>query len=201
MATLEEMRAMAGREIQPGETLRWVGAPDGRRAWRPALPIVLFGVPWTLFALFWEGMAIWGTSTHRTSAPSGFDVVFPLFGLPFVAVGLGMLSSPWWMIRRARQTVYAITDRRVLMIVAGRTLTVNSYSGADFANVERRELPDGSGDLVFLNAAPPVTSSTRSYQRQGGTTPPGLYGIPAVRNVERLLREIVVPSRNAAPPA
>jgi hypothetical protein len=43
-------------------------------------------------------------------------VLFPLFGVPFVLIGLGMLAAPYWMRRKAQNTVYALTDKRALIL-------------------------------------------------------------------------------------
>ena len=58
-----------------------------------------------------------------------FGVLFPLFGLPFVMVGVGMLSSPFWLRRRAKRTCYALTDRRAILWEAGwfGSVEVRSY--------------------------------------------------------------------------
>ena len=40
------------------------------------------------------------------------SICFPLFGLPFVLIGLGMLTAPHWAKRKALRTAYAVTDRR-----------------------------------------------------------------------------------------
>ena len=37
--------------------------------------------------------------------PPGF---FPLFGIPIVLVGLGLLLSPFWAFHKATRTVYAV---------------------------------------------------------------------------------------------
>src|SRR6185437_12509968 len=88
-------------ELSEGEQLLWVGQPLPRRYVRSSIPIVLFGIPFTGFALFWmagaSGVLFAGAAMN--GGPGGFAAFlacFPLFGLPFLIIGLGMLTSPYW---------------------------------------------------------------------------------------------------------
>jgi hypothetical protein len=72
------------------------------------------GIPVTAFAIFW--MALASQQTKQISGPGSF---FPLFGIPFIVVGLGMLSSPLWRGRKALRTVYALTDQRAIIFEGG----------------------------------------------------------------------------------
>lgn len=126
-------------ELEPGEELVWSGQPVPARAARAGRPIAVFGIPWTLFSLYW----VWGASQA--------SVVFALFGLPFVAIGIGMLASPWLFARRAAASVYAITDRRVLTVLAsfrsGHEL--RSFLPGELGQLRRVEHPDGTGDVIL----------------------------------------------------
>src|SRR5262249_47548939 len=105
------LASLVDAELDKGEQIAWIGRPI---AWRYALPyvaVLLVGIPFTVFALFWMG-AVRGF-------PSAGVPVFALFGIPFVVVGLGMLLSPFWMLYRAGRTAYAITDRRALIVEHG----------------------------------------------------------------------------------
>ncbi|KUR70462.1 hypothetical protein AQZ52_16745 [Novosphingobium fuchskuhlense] len=115
-----ELEAILQRELLPGERLLWSGRPDPSRL-RAIFAIWFFAVPWTAFALFWEAMALlpWMASSHT---PLGiqwsFGIVFPLFGLPFIGIGLAMLWMPFKAQRKAAQTIYGLTDRRLLRVTA-----------------------------------------------------------------------------------
>ncbi len=72
-----------------GERILWAAQP-GRDRQLTGFGICLFAVPWTVFALCWESMAImpWFASKGMLEAMMwSFGVVFPLFGLPFILVG------------------------------------------------------------------------------------------------------------------
>lgn len=109
------------RELAPGERVVWSGQPLPGRYNRGSWALVLFGIPWTGFAVFWTTMAFVGTQSMKGDDPmsNGFRWFFPLFGVPFILIGLGMLSSPWWGRRKAAGVLYAITDRRALIFEPG----------------------------------------------------------------------------------
>lgn len=192
----ERLRQFLNREVQPGEQLRWFGQP---RPWRMAIrsiPIVLFAIPWTAFSIFWMAMAggaAWFSHEHTESAtapslsPMDLFACFPLFGLPFLLIGLGMLSSPFWMMRKARRTLYAVTDRRVIILSGSWSTTVTTLMPDQLRDLTRKEKLDGSGDLYFEQ--PPVYES----RTQPRPTHRGFIGIPNVREVEELVRTIKAP--------
>ncbi|MBN1512775.1 MAG: PH domain-containing protein [Phycisphaerae bacterium] len=144
------LREWVDREIEPGERLQWMDMPAARLFTGSALGAFLFGIPWTGFAVFWTAMAAWGTrQASDTGAPRAFSILFPLFGVPFILIGLGMLSCPLWAYRKARRTVYAITDRRAILFEGGRSMTVRSFPPDKLRDVFRKERKDGSGDVIF----------------------------------------------------
>src|ERR1700740_1948944 len=91
-----QLRAQS--ELQPGESLYWTGVADPARAAVSALPAALFGIPFAGFAAFWINGAYHGTHAMHKSANafSGPFSLFPLFGVPFLLVGLGIILAPLW---------------------------------------------------------------------------------------------------------
>ena len=71
----------------------------------------------------------------------------PIFGLPFIAVGLWMLWTPIRAMRQAGQTLYALTDRRIVRLVSGRKRELHSVLLNQIGPINRSELPDGTGHL------------------------------------------------------
>ncbi len=114
------------QELEPGERLEWSGTPKPLWFDSSLRPVFLFAIPWTAFALFWTGMAF--ALTVANEGPDGLGLFFPLFGLPFVVIGIAMLVSPFWSARRKRNVAYAITDRRAIILQAGRSLRVVSFT-------------------------------------------------------------------------
>jgi hypothetical protein len=186
----EDLDARVHAALRPGEQLLWVGQPQPSRFARSSIGLVLFGIPWTAFAIFWVTLASFGA----LQIGQGVGVIswaFPLFGVPFVVIGLGFLSSPYWMRRKAKRTCYALTNRRALVWEAGvfGSVEVRSYQPADLTKIVRRDYADGSGDLVF---------EERMVQRSGkggtnvSTQERGFLGIANVRDIEELLRKALL---------
>jgi hypothetical protein len=177
-----DLAGMVDGELAKGEQIAWVGQPIAVRWARMSLPFILFGIPWTAFAIFWIAAA------SSFKGPEGLGVfgLFPLFGVPFVVIGLGMLSSPYWLWRKALRTAYVVTDRRTILI-EGHLLsgfTVRSFEPDRLHDLQRTQYPDGSGNLVF----------ERQFRidRNGNSRPKevGFLAIDGVKDVENLIREL-----------
>ncbi len=105
-------RSVVERQLSAGERVEWIGRPDpGSHFTRGDLYLVPFSILWAGFAVFWEATAI----------ASGAGLFFALWGIPFVLIGLYFVVGRFiYKAYRARRTVYAVTDRRVLSIAARR---------------------------------------------------------------------------------
>jgi hypothetical protein len=173
-----QLRAQS--ELQSGESIYWTGTADPRRAALSALPASFFGIPFAGFALFWISTAYRATSTMSKSSHNAFTTgfsVFPLFGLPFLLIGLGVILAPLWAFLKGRSTVYAVTNQRVMIITGTNSRSVQSYTPADILGVEHRERPDGSGDIVLL------TSGTMRTNNSVSQIKATLVGVPNVKQV------------------
>ncbi len=171
-------------ELEAGEKMLWTGQPDPKRLSKKAILISLFGIPWTAFALFWVVAAAGFKLPDFSSLSDGFHAVFPLFGIPFVLVGLGMFTAPYWAYRSAKRTVYAITNRRALVISFGRSKRVQSYFEQDITDISRVERADGSGNLIFR------TEETTDNKGNARLNQIGFFGISEVRQVEKILLDV-----------
>lgn len=211
-------------ELEPGERLVWLQQPSGRSRlpWAAYAPAV-FGIPFTAFAVFWMSMAAWGVWGGGGAGPgagpnAGPFFLFPLFGIPFVLVGLAMLSSPFWMRRRMRrsaaQTAYAITDRRAIVFDGGYQASRLSYPMGTMAGAlgqrsgdlriqsfwpeklvvrERIQNRDGTGDILFGDSSatagfPSPVGQISTMLLQGLRS--GFFSITDVKQVDDLLRDL-----------
>lgn len=195
----DELDARVRSELDHGEQLLWVGQPRPSRFARQAIPLVLFGIPWTAFSILWSAMATWGLrgAGRNAGAPDFVSVFFPLFGLPFILIGLGMLSSPFWYRRMAKRTFYALTDRRAILYEAGvfGGLEVRSYRPASLTKMVRRERADGSGDLVFEEQIQMRRTNNQGISVSKLTH--GFLAIDNVREIEELLRKALPSDRGS----
>ncbi len=180
----DELVSAVDRELASGESVAWVGQPIPRQLARAALPSVLFGIPWTAFAIFWTVMA---SGAPRQSGSSGWLWFFPLWGVPFILIGLGMLTSPYWAFRRARRTAYVLTNQRVIIIGIGwrGKTAIRSFDPDALKDLRRDERSDGSGDLIF---AEDISSGNRGRNH---STRAGFLAIKEVKNVEEQVRQLV----------
>jgi hypothetical protein len=188
-----ELESRVRAELRDGEQLLWVGQPRPRWFSGEALVLVLFGIPFTAFAVFWTAMALGIGAGVRNNGPGLlFQVCFPLFGLPFIVVGLGLLSTPYWQRRRALRTCYALTDRRAIIWEAGNfgSVTVRSYEPDALKGMERVEYADGSGDLVFEEVRRVWSGS--NGRRRTSTERRGFLAVDNVRTIETLLRKALL---------
>jgi hypothetical protein len=176
----KHLTARLNSELKPGEVAAWVGQPDPAKYMRAGFIIWSFFIPWTAFALFWMA----GASGFKVPDFSNGWSFFPLFGLPFLLIGIGGLSAPFWLRRKAANMLYVVTNQRAFSLEGARSYTVRSYSPRQLTRITRKENPDGSGDLVIEFTA--YKDSDGDYRQRGN----GFYAIPDVREVERLLEKL-----------
>lgn len=168
------------RELEHGERVRWTGMPKPRLFTPGTVGAFLFAIPWTGFAIFWTCGAA-GFKIPKFDKPSDF---FPLFGLPFLLIGLGMLSSPWWSYRSALKTLYAITSKRAIIIKRGMSSTsIKNFMPDDLHDLHKVERRDGSGDIFFDSWSGMAPGNNRTVSQ-------GFIGVDDARSVERILREL-----------
>ncbi len=181
-----DLDAILRRELMTGERILWSGQPNPRKLYA-AFAMWLFAIPWTAFALFWESMALfmlWGGTTKTPAAITwSFGIVFPLFGLPFVVVGFYMLAMPFQVIGKARRTVYALTDRRVLRLTAGRNREAQSVMLGQMGPITVKAGSDGYGTLTIQTGTSIDSDGDRVTERFE------IAGVPDVSRLEGLLLE------------
>jgi len=140
----------AREHLRPDEHLYWAGTSDPAR--------LLSGRDGFLipFSLLWCGFVGFGTvSVLRDGAAGPELVIFPIFLL----IGLHMLLGRFLVkLHRKRTTVYAVTDRRALVITPrgtrevpiGRTDRTVSWTGdRRHCNVEWDATGGGPGSMLF----------------------------------------------------
>lgn len=173
-----EMDQLLERELHEGERVVWAGQPNADRVFRMGFLIYLFAIPWlAITTMIGGGGAFMGGGL--------FGGFITLFMLPFYAIGFGMLAAPFWLRRQAKNTIYAVTDRRAFSsqptLLSGRT--VRSFGPTELQQITRTERSDGSGDLVFQEHI------TRDSDGDRRVTRHGFMGIPNVRQVDKIIRE------------
>jgi hypothetical protein len=160
--------------LLPGERIVWTGRPQQGIMFtgRDGL-LIPFSLMWGGFAIFWEAGVLSIPAHGATANPAA--LIFPLWGVPFVLIGLYMIIGRFfhdaWIRSRTR---YALTDRRALILQGSRLTTVDlrRIGTVDFKGRRR-------GTIVF------GADQTFAFgQRQGfglwlpsTATPPRFLGI------------------------
>ena len=185
LALPEPLRGAVTAEFV-GEPVLWAGRPDATRIFWPAMAIWLAAIPWTIASLIWESIAV-GALIARPGenlggAPWGLTLFFALFGLPFVLIGFGMLASPFWLAWRAQRTAYALSAKRLAIIVIGPKAETTSIARRDIVETKRRERAAGSGDIDVVVGWRKDSDGAREVVSHQ------LVGVPDVRKVDALIR-------------
>jgi hypothetical protein len=133
-------------ELLPGELVLWTGAPArGMRLRRSDAAMIPFSIAWCAFALFWEGSVI----------ATGGPIFMKLWGIPFVIIGIYMVIGRFVVdSKRRERTVYAVTDRRVLIISTLFGRKVTSLARTRLPELHSETHADGRGTITF---GPPST--------------------------------------------
>jgi len=178
------------RQLEPGERIQWMEQPVPRFFTPASTGMFFFGIPFTAFAVFWMCGA---SGFKRPDFSKGGFSFFPLFGVPFLLIGIGMLLSPLWARRKGLKTVYAITDRRAITCDGGWTTTIRFYTPDQLKNMYRKEKKDGTGDVVLIQ----VLSNVRiGGQQQMADV--GFLRVRDARKTEQMLRNLIDQSVPAA---
>jgi len=175
--------------LQDGEVILWQGQPDTALRWGDLVsPQTAFGAVFSAFSLFWMGSAF--VMVSGSGAPGAF-VLFPLFGLPFLAIGLYMVGGRVWIdaLRRAG-TWYTLTDRTAFVATAflGRK-TLDSYPLAEMPHIT---LDDGDPGSVLFGGGRPVRGSAHRIEwsaAEAAGKPTGFRHIREARRVYGMMRD------------
>ncbi|HEY9646416.1 MAG TPA: hypothetical protein V6C88_08615 [Chroococcidiopsis sp.] len=177
------LRKTVENELIPGEYIRWIGQPVPRFFTGASIGSVIFAIPWTSFALFWT----WGALGFKLpDLREGLrpEYLFAMFGIPFILIGLAMLSSPLWVWQAARKTVYLITDKRAIIIQGGWSTIIRSYAPDQLNDTYRQERRNNIGDVII---------TVRRWKDSDGDSRSEEIGFLEIRNpreAEALLKQL-----------
>ncbi|WP_242353930.1 MULTISPECIES: hypothetical protein [unclassified Anaeromyxobacter] len=136
-----QLPAELARELSGNERVLWYGRPLAGVRLRAS---DAFGIP---FSLLWGGFAIvWETTVIHQGAP----LLFLLWGIPFVAVGLYLIAGRFFFDawRRSR-TAYAVTSERVFIVSGGLRPSVLTLRLTTLPPVSLSEGRAGVGTISF----------------------------------------------------
>jgi hypothetical protein len=146
----QSVESILSPQLDSGERLLWSGQPRGgiRLRGQDAL-LIPFSLLWGGFAIFWEFMALKATA----KAPGPMAGVFPLFGLPFVVIGLYLIFGRFFVDAKIRaRTYYGVTNERIIIISGLFSQQTKSLQLRNLSEVSHTQRSDGSGTITFGSA-------------------------------------------------
>jgi hypothetical protein len=152
------LRRLLTEALQPGERVLWQGQPDGVARMMMWRFLWWIGIPWLLVT----AIAILRDWIAQST-------------VPLLMVGLMMVAAPFMMLLHDLQTLFAITNRRALIVRTAwgkPTVTATRFEDMDAA-FEISDIGRSAGHLNFASGR-----STRSPD----TDYTGRYGFRCVRN-------------------
>lgn len=197
------MTAQSGWDgiLEEGEEILWQGAPDDGLDFSSFWSVqTVFAGFFTGFSLFWVVMAFSMTRGMNDGIGQVLNIVFPLFGLPFLGAGLYMLVGRFWMDARLRRSShYTLTNRAAYIGVDAKgKRSLERYA---IGSATRLTLEDGDLGAVWfarkLNAMPRHAPKLgRSRTRIGGATQTaqtiGFERISNARAVYAIMRKVQI---------
>jgi hypothetical protein len=144
-----------------------------------------------IFTLMFAGASLFGMDAPGDGPGGWISILFLLFDLPFLAIGLILLGAPAWAQKRRLKTVYTITNQRAIVFDAPwwKSSATHIFAPNELGSVTRKERADGSGDVVLR------TNHSQDSDGTHSTTRTGFLGIANVRQVEEMLRALANTAR------
>jgi hypothetical protein len=189
MTKAERLRARlveALREETRREVVHWSGQPSRRAAFWHAFPIFAVALVGVAVFIFIPGEHV---AERAEYLPDGLSSVtweeirqpaifLPLFMVLPVVICCVPMMKPFWAARRAARRIHAITNKRLITIVAGRDIRVESIKLAELKHVKAWEWRNGAGELSVI----------RDYENEHLNV--DWEAIPDVRKLEELVLKL-----------
>lgn len=179
-----ELDARLRSELNADEVLIWAGQPLPHHFRKKGYIGFFLGIVWTAFHLVWLSAVIWGVMHSKA------DSIFLLFiGGLFVLLGVLMLAEPSRQARIGRKTVYALTDKRGIILAPNQQgqMTVSSIPADLLSPRTRTQNGDGSGSLFFTHCT--VTQRGNNFHGGNVEVPLSFEHLGDFREVENLIEQ------------
>lgn len=182
-----EAQIVIQKEIDSGERLLWSGTPRQGTILRGTdVFMVPFSLLWGGFAIFWEVMAL----QIPTGKAGVVSIVFPLFGIPFVLLGLYMIFGRFiYDAKKRAKTFYGLTDQRAIIVSGLFNKSVKSLNLRTMTDVSLSENANGYGTIVFGQEIPMMSLFMRgAFPGASGSTTPKFELVKNAKQVYNQLR-------------
>ena len=184
----EDPKFQIQREIVGNEKVLWTGIPKQGIMFRGSdIFLIPFSLLWGGFAFFWEFMAL--SSIGNLDDP--FGLIFPLFGIPFVLVGIYLIIGRFFVDAYIRsRTYYGLTDSRAIIIGGLFGRQIRSLNLNSTANISLKEGSDDRGTLIFGQDSAGAAFAVGGWPMGSGQKAPRFESIAGARHVFSQIRKI-----------
>jgi len=133
------------KHLDQDEKLLWSGKPRSGIVFRSSdIFMIPFSLMWGGFAIFWE-ISVLSMPAEKAGPVA---IIFPLFGIPFVIVGLYMIFGRFYLDAHQRQkAAYGITNSRIIIISGVFSQSIKSLNLKTLSDITISEKADGSGTI------------------------------------------------------
>ena len=167
--------------LDPSERIRWVGKPKEGIRFQPSdVYLIPFSLLWAGFAFYWEWMVFKHGGPHFFLLFGGF---FVLMGI-YIVVGRFVHDA----FRRA-STVYAVTDKRVVVLVKFFSKSLKSFDLRSLTNISVNEGSNGFGDVLLGPGSSNRWVGGSGWPGSRDRQAPALEWIPDARSVFNTISE------------
>lgn len=176
-----EVRGWLEDELERDERIVWLDQPQPLAYARKYRPLMVLGVIFLGVAVLLLAVFSWIIAKKGDDVPA----FLPAFSLIPGALGFGFLSAPMWGRKKAKQICYAVTDRRAIIIAkTWGGLSIRSFRPAQIGAIERKQQPDGTGDLILARELTGVAEGSEANEI-------GFHGVAEVKKVESCLMAMI----------
>lgn len=163
-------------ELLSNENVIWTGRPESGQLLKSSdMFMIPFSIMWGGFAIFWESTAL------TMNAP----LLFKIWGIPFVFVGLYMIFGRFiYEYYKRKELFYGITNKRIIIkqtILPKKTTTL-ILSNIQEVNIKINK--NGNGDIIFAPEIKFISSFNQRYQ------PPSFLNIRDCKEVYAKILEV-----------
>lgn len=186
------LNAIFRDELLNGEEILWAGQPDTRILFsRSDIFTIPFGIVFTVFSLEWESGAF--KQVLNPNSKPGASWLFPLFGVPFVLIGLylavGRFFYKFW---NKKRTYYAVTNKRILVVKNSRQRELRGAYLEAIPVINRSIRRDGHGTIIFGNTPPGALMSEDSgFDFLGSRTVEHAPSFRDINDAEKIYRIVL----------
>jgi hypothetical protein len=185
-ALSERQMKLIREQVSPGEWLCWVGCEPRQRYLRGRLVRIFLFSLWTGFAGMFAARMILVNPTFLQKSFSGtLPVLTPLI---LAALGGFLLGREIFRLGRREPDLYALTNRRALVISPGCEVKTWRYDPVAARSIQIKRRRGGSGDILFERSAGWSTDMEGRATRKVKLV--GFYGLPRVDEVLRWLDQL-----------